>query len=424
MCKKKEPAPLEKGFQKVDEQVMEKMDKLFRSAYYLVQKERPFSDFKDILELQTLNGLSIGETYFNNKAAKEFVGEIAGFYYTELKELLQKADYFSIFCDGSTDNSEVEKELIMVKVLVDFYPRMKFLKLAQPANTKAQGVLDAIDKAFEEIGLQDYKQKLVGFCSDGANVMMGKKKGVISLLKEQGNADWVLSVWCLAHRLELAIKDAFKQTYMDTVVDVLQLIFYFYRGSAKRNKEAHDIADMMEDHFYKPAKANGTRWVEHKLMAVAKLKSNWKVIVMHIMNYAEDNTNRGEDRAKAKGIIAKLLQYKFVWYMYFIKDVLLEITRISLLFQREDITVTSAVTKVQSAQLSLRDMINNPGPTLREFDQDVVGDQHKDHTLRNVVAQDCLKKQKGTILQDILDCIQRRMENLISEDPVYELQCP
>ena len=36
---------------------------LFRSAYFLVKKERPYSDFPDIIELQSLNGLSLGETY-------------------------------------------------------------------------------------------------------------------------------------------------------------------------------------------------------------------------------------------------------------------------------------------------------------------------------------------------------------------------
>lgn len=233
---------------------------------------------------------------------------------------MHKSDYFSVFCDGSTDKSVTEKELIMVKVLDNSYPKMKFLKLEQPPNTKAVGILEAIDHAFQDFGLPDYKQRLVGFCSDGASVMMGERRGVVRLLKDQGNAPWILPVWCFAHRLELAIKDAFKNTYMDTVIDVLQLIYYYYKGSAKRNKEAQDIADLMDEHFLKPSlasKANGTRWVEHKLLAVTKLIANWKIMIMHIMNYAEDVTNQAADRAKAKGIIAKMLQYKFIWYLYF-----------------------------------------------------------------------------------------------------------
>ena len=56
----------------------------------------------------------------------------------------------------------------------------------------------------------------------------------------------------------------------------------------------------------KPEKANGTRWIDHKLRAITKLILNWTVVVMHLMSYAEDNSNRAEDKTKAKGILRKL----------------------------------------------------------------------------------------------------------------------
>lgn len=305
-----ETTPIEKGFQKADEKALIKMDKLFRTAYYIAKNERPFTDFKDLLQLQKINGLDVGETYFTNKAAKEFVSNITEVLFDELKKLLHDADYFSVFCDGSTDRTETDKEIVMVKVLKKYYPVMVFVSLEEPPNTKAPGILAALDNALEKCGLQNWKEKLIGFCSDGANVNMGQVRGVSTLLKQQ--SPWILSVWCLAHRLELAVRDAFKSTFMDTVVEILTTVYYFYRGSAKRNREAQELADIMDEHFLKPAKCNGTRWVEHKLLAVSKMLRNWSVLVSHMSNYAEDNTNRGEDRAKAKGIIAKLCQYKFV----------------------------------------------------------------------------------------------------------------
>ncbi|WAR30073.1 hypothetical protein MAR_003641 [Mya arenaria] len=89
--------------------------------------------------------------------------------------------------------------------------------------------------------------------------------------REEGNAEWILPVWCMAHRLELAVKDCFKSTYMDNVIELLESIYYFYKGSAKRFKEAKDIADLLGENFLKPEKANGTRWVDHKLKAVSIL---------------------------------------------------------------------------------------------------------------------------------------------------------
>ncbi|XP_060555537.1 uncharacterized protein LOC132716306 [Ruditapes philippinarum] len=229
--KRNEQTDLEKGFQKMDMTTSEKMTKLFKTAYYIAIFERPFTDFPNLIDLQQCNGLSLGDTYHTDKAAKDLIEHIGGVYFDETKHLLHDADYFSIFCDGSTDRSETEKEVILIKCLDNYYPKMRYLKLVEPENTKSQGILEAIDRAFLEYDLNDYKQKTVGFCSDGASVMMGSKRGVIQLMKTQGNANWIKSVWCLAHRLELAIKDAFKDTYMDNVIEMIVSMYYFYKGS-------------------------------------------------------------------------------------------------------------------------------------------------------------------------------------------------
>ena len=330
----------------MDDDSYELMLKLFRIACYNAVREKPFADFPGLLELQDLNGTKLGDVYRTDKKAKEFIEHIAGVYHDNLQELLHSSDYFSAYCDGSTDRSNSEKEIVMVRVLVDYYPRIKFLKLVEPPNTKGTGIFQAIGNAFEDFGFTEskYTKKMIGFGSDGANVMMGERQGVITLLKEEGHALWVLSVWCLTHRLELAVKDCFKDTYMDVVTEVLTLVYYFYKGAAKRHREVQEIADVMEDHFLKPEKANGTRLVQNKLQATAKLVNNWKYIVMHLQNYAEDRSNKSTDREKAKGIL---------WFMHFLKDVLNEVAKVSLIFKR-DVHVPAAVAKIQSAKLSLQ----------------------------------------------------------------------
>ena len=147
-----------------------------------------------MLDLQTLNGITLGETYFYDKAAIDFIFHIADMYFDNLKSLLKDSKYFSLFCDRSTDRTESEKEIIMVKVLDNFYPRVKYLKLVETENTKAEGILAAIDTAMQTFDHPDYKQKLIGSCSDGASVMMGARRGVIKLLKERGQVEYVLAV--------------------------------------------------------------------------------------------------------------------------------------------------------------------------------------------------------------------------------------
>ena len=97
-------------------------------------------------------GLVFGVLHHNDKAAKEFISHVAGVYQDDLQKHLHKLEYFSVYCDGSTDRSFSEKELVMVRVIEDFYPVVKYLKLVEPAITKADGILAAINGAFADFG--------------------------------------------------------------------------------------------------------------------------------------------------------------------------------------------------------------------------------------------------------------------------------
>lgn len=70
-----------------------------------------------------------------------------------MKGLLKSAKYFSIFCDGSTDRTESEKEIIIVKMMDNYFPVVKYVKLVEPNNTKAEGILAAIDNAFNSFDM-------------------------------------------------------------------------------------------------------------------------------------------------------------------------------------------------------------------------------------------------------------------------------
>lgn len=72
----------------------------------------------------------------------------------------------------------------------------------------------------------------------------------------------------------------------------------------------------------------------------------------------------------------------------------LRVIRISLLFQREDITVSSEVTILQCVNSILNDMVQNPGIHLAKFPTDVIGTKFYGQTLHNQVDIQTLHKQK------------------------------
>lgn len=56
---------------------------------------------------------------------------------------------------------------------------------------------------------------VVGGGADGASVNFGHVRGLMVLVKEK--CPWLVAVPCVAHRLELAAKDAFKGTFFTNV---------------------------------------------------------------------------------------------------------------------------------------------------------------------------------------------------------------
>ena len=45
---------------------------------------------------------------------------------------------------------------------------------------------------------------------------------------------WVVVFWCLAHRLELALKDAFGSTLFSSIDDMLMRVYCLYEKSPKK----------------------------------------------------------------------------------------------------------------------------------------------------------------------------------------------
>ena len=89
--------------------------------------------------------------------------------------------------------------------------------LFQAKYGNADGITDAIKESFNDIkestsssltsvGILPYHKKLVGFTSDGASVNRGCNDSIKTRLREK--SPWMVFIWCVAHRLELALSDA------------------------------------------------------------------------------------------------------------------------------------------------------------------------------------------------------------------------
>ena len=83
------------------------------SIYYLAKKERPFSDFDNLLVLEEKNGMKKTQGNRINRAAAsiiDFVGK-------SMKDYLVKDHYYAILTDGSTDSGILKQEALYVLFL-------------------------------------------------------------------------------------------------------------------------------------------------------------------------------------------------------------------------------------------------------------------------------------------------------------------
>lgn len=66
---------------------------------------------------------------------------------------------------------------------------------------------------------------MVGFGTNGAAVNISKQ-GLKGLIEKE--LQWIFWMWCLAHRLEISVKDSLTRTVFDSVDDMLMKLYYIY----------------------------------------------------------------------------------------------------------------------------------------------------------------------------------------------------
>ena len=275
-------SPLAKCFLRLNPADKDSLRVKFNTMYYILKKERPFTDYPDLHNLQTRNGISkLGHSYLTLDAAAYFADYIGKVMREDLQELICKANYFSVLSDGSTDSSVSEQELIYILFICEGTPVLKYLSLESVKKADAHGLKAMLETAFNRFGITCYYDRLVGLNLDGGSVNMGKHSGENVLV--QSEAPWVDIVHCFNHRLELAIKDAFNESaFYSNIDEMLSKLYWLYQKSPKRLTELKELSEVFAKLIPKPTKADGTRWIEFKYQAMEKVLSNYGPYMTHL----------------------------------------------------------------------------------------------------------------------------------------------
>ena len=253
-------SPIGRGVRKMCDKDRESLRVKFNWAYHVAKNELPFNEYPDLLKTYskiTYGKIdSIGKGYATDRAGALFIDVVGDYMKAGLTEELKHVRFFSVLSDGSTDSANIEEELVYFLYLAGGVPKVTFLSIEDAKNVDANGLLECITTAFSRFNIDEISKHILGLNVDGASVNTGIHGGLGVLIKEQ--APWLQVIHCFNHRLELAIKDAFKNTAFAKIDEMLSELYKLYQYSSKRLRELKRFAEAWDETVPKPTKSTGT----------------------------------------------------------------------------------------------------------------------------------------------------------------------
>nr|XP_047129394.1 E3 SUMO-protein ligase KIAA1586-like [Hydra vulgaris] len=363
--------------------------KKFEVAYFISKEELPLSVYPKILCLEENHGVELDQ---------------------------------AILVDASTDVSVIEKEAIFI---ISFDPtpigkteisvECSFLSIFDLEYGTSEGVFNKISQSLDSECTKNYKTKLVGFGADGASVNRGNRTSVNVLLKKE--IPWITFGCCVAHRLELALKDKFGEIKAFNDVDNIILKMYaIYKKSPKKLRQLRELVAILEEgNAFDIA---GKRWIAHKIQALEMLLDKYGVYMKYLENMAADFSFTQAERAKFKGYYQNWNHGRIPLYIALFIEILSTAKLLSLSFQSNEIDSVASSgfveqTKKQLSRLQKKEF--NDLPTVKRFLSKVTNSNGK-YLFQDVELHDftnaltLVKNSKSMIVVLITKSIEDRLE--------------
>lgn len=130
-------------------------------------------------------------------------------------------------------------------------------------------------ESFSSLNIPD--TNIIGFGSDGCNVMMGASNSVASRFKEQCPGIFILK--CVCHSAHLCASEACKELPRNCE-DFARNIFNFLKSSAKRQAEFLQFQSFLQIEPHKILHPSQTRWLSLNLV-VERILEQWEALKLY-----------------------------------------------------------------------------------------------------------------------------------------------
>ena len=399
-----------------------------RTVFWMATEDISMSKYPSLVNFLKFQGcdnltrIDVGKNAcYNSRTAgedfQECVGEVIENY---VVAAIKKAPFFSVLIDESTDISISKQMVIYVRIVTEnFEPRTFFLAdiCIEDVKSDAEVLFKHLTSYLEAKGLDI--SKCLGFGSDGASVMTGRHNGVATRVKKRN--PFCISIHCMAHRLNLCSSQASKDIpYLKTFEKTMTELYYYFGGSKSGNRkcELQDIQRVLDDPQIKIKECHEIRWISF-CSAIEAVFKTWLSLVTYFSRHS-DSTSRS--------IHAKLTDYRFVYTMHFLLDILPHVAQLSLLLQKRDIDIAAVKPAVENLKNRVKSANNGSSYFQKELKDKLVQSKHKDGTVKELkfkgqkldVGKDLskLSKEMSEVKTSFCTNLKRNIEARFPQDSV------
>ena len=314
------------GLRKMQSTQEEALHILFKSAYYVAKNNHAFTSFSCLLDLlRSVSVKNITSLYNDDKACADIVHCIATSIMDETLDKVRQSPWFGVTVDESTDISIHHHMIIYLSYLEDeSVPCSTFYGMVRTNDSTSKGIFDRIMHELKNANLD--MKKFIAFGSDGCSTMVGRKKGVATLMKRVN--PMLTSIHCVAHRTNLVVSDTTKKiTYAKHIDRLINNIANYFSSSSNRMEELKIVQEELDCEVIKMQRIFEIRWLSRH-GCLAKICKSMDALLCLLAKERMD-------------LHAILSTFECIYAMHFLADILQKLTDLSLRFQRDYVDVST-----------------------------------------------------------------------------------
>ena len=408
--------------------------KVFRTAYFCAKNNRPYTDLPGLVQLQQINGINLGKILHSNNTCMRICESIAATMRKKLCDAItSNASKVSIFIDESTTVSSNSVLVIYIRSHIgDHNVRTFFLDLVEMEKTDAQSIESEMLKCLDKHGFsaEFLNHNLIGVCSDGASVMLGRKSGVLERLK--GKFPNIVKWHCLCHRIELGVSDAIAEiSGFGHLTSFFDKIYAIYHQSPKNQHELAAVAEELCVQINKIGKVFSIRWVSSSFRTIKAILKSYTALHEHFVKASKDVNRASAVKVQFEGLDKILTSEIFVSNISALADALQEISILSESLQSENITLPRAYQLINRSIRALKNLKQNYGSYYKEAEKAIVDGYFKNIQLttgreasRNQITVNIKQMYQSLIdhLKVRLMCDEQQEKELLNQIDVLNYQ--